>query len=60
MDPGICPTIPFERYADDIIVHCKSERQAMIKGHISEETYLTIRADLLKDKVDKDVSQAYI
>jgi RNA-directed DNA polymerase len=22
------PTIPFERYADDIIVHCRSERQA--------------------------------
>ena len=23
-----CPTIPFERYADDAIVHCRSERQA--------------------------------
>ncbi len=23
-----CPTIPFERYADDIIVHCRSEKQA--------------------------------
>jgi group II intron reverse transcriptase/maturase len=23
------PSIPFERYADDIIVHCKSERQAL-------------------------------
>lgn len=23
------PIIPFERYADDIIVHCKSERQAL-------------------------------
>ena len=22
------PEIPFERYADDIIVHCKSEKQA--------------------------------
>jgi RNA-directed DNA polymerase len=22
------PTIPFERYADDVVVHCKSERQA--------------------------------
>ena len=22
------PSIPFERYADDIIVHCKSEKQA--------------------------------
>jgi len=24
----ICPRIPFERYADDIIVHCVSEQQA--------------------------------
>jgi group II intron reverse transcriptase/maturase len=24
------PTIPFERYADDAIVHCKSERQAQM------------------------------
>jgi len=23
-----CPTIPFERYADDVIVHCRSEKQA--------------------------------
>jgi len=23
-----CPNIPFERYADDIIVHCRSEKQA--------------------------------
>ena len=23
------PSIPFERYADDIIVHCKNERQAI-------------------------------
>jgi RNA-directed DNA polymerase len=22
------PTVPFERYADDVVVHCKSERQA--------------------------------
>jgi len=29
------PSIPFERYADDIIVHCKSERQAQwIKAKI--------------------------
>lgn len=31
------PTIPFERYADDIIVHCVSERQAQwIKGMIEK------------------------
>ena len=23
-----CPTVPFERFADDIIVHCRSEKQA--------------------------------
>jgi len=31
------PTIPFERYADDIIVHCRSEKQAYwIKTRIKE------------------------
>jgi len=35
------PSIPFERYADDIIVHCRSERQAkwvrsVIKRRLSE------------------------
>ena len=31
------PTIPFERYADDTVVHCKSEAQAqMIKRAIEE------------------------
>jgi RNA-directed DNA polymerase len=31
------PTIPFERYADDIIVHCRSEKQAhWIKSRIRE------------------------
>jgi RNA-directed DNA polymerase len=31
------PSIPFERYADDIIVHCKSEKQAyFIKGRIEK------------------------
>ena len=30
------PSIPFERYCDDVIVHCKSEAQAMyMKGKIS-------------------------
>jgi group II intron reverse transcriptase/maturase len=29
------PTIPFERYADDVVVHCKSERQArLVLGEI--------------------------
>ncbi len=31
------PTIPFERYADDIIVHCRSEKQAYwLKARIKE------------------------
>jgi RNA-directed DNA polymerase len=32
-----CPSLPFERYADDIICHCSSERQAIfLKKRISE------------------------
>ena len=23
-----CPDVPFERYADDIVVHCRTEKQA--------------------------------
>lgn len=31
------PTIPFERYVDDAVVHCKSERQAqMVRAAIAE------------------------
>jgi RNA-directed DNA polymerase len=31
------PAVPFERYADDIVTHCKSERQArFVLGAISE------------------------
>jgi RNA-directed DNA polymerase len=31
------PTVPFERYADDIIVHCKTEKQAkFVKWSIEE------------------------
>lgn len=34
---GYYPTIPFERYADDAIVHCKTEAQAeFIKSKIEE------------------------
>ena len=29
------PTVPFERYADDAVVHCKSERQARTCGRRS-------------------------
>lgn len=32
------PTVPFERYADDVIVHCKTERQAVyIKDKIKTQ-----------------------
>jgi RNA-directed DNA polymerase len=24
-----CPTVPFERYADDVVVHCRTEKQAL-------------------------------
>ena len=31
------PAIPFERYADDVVVHCKSERQArLVLGEIEK------------------------
>jgi RNA-directed DNA polymerase len=31
------PAVPFERYADDVILHCKSEAQAqLVRGAISE------------------------
>ena len=32
-----CPSLPFERYADDMIVHCRSERQARFIRHRIEE-----------------------
>jgi len=36
------PSIPFERYADDILVHCKSERQALwIKAKIKRQLALS-------------------
>jgi RNA-directed DNA polymerase len=31
------PSLPFERYADDMIVHCRSERQARFIRHRIEE-----------------------
>ena len=33
----LCPSIPFERFADDIVIHCKSQKQAlMLKGKLAE------------------------
>ncbi len=43
------PTIPFERYADDVVVHAKSERQArLVLGEIEKrmaDCHLELNAD---------------
>jgi RNA-directed DNA polymerase len=44
------PNIPFERYADDIIVHCRSEKQARwIKSEV-EKRLLQCRLELHPEK----------
>ncbi len=42
--------IPFERYADDIIVHCKSERQAKWIKSVIEERLLECKLELHPEK----------
>jgi RNA-directed DNA polymerase len=44
------PHIPFERYADDIIVHCKSERQAKWIKTVIEERLLECKLELHPEK----------
>ena len=45
-----CPDIPFERYADDIIVHCRSKKQAgWIKAKV-EKRLLQCKLELHSDK----------
>jgi len=44
------PRIPFERYADDIIVHCKSERQAKWIKAIIEKRLLECKLELHPEK----------
>jgi RNA-directed DNA polymerase len=47
------PTIPFERYADDIIVHCRSEKQACwVKARIEERlAEFELELNLKKTKI---------
>jgi RNA-directed DNA polymerase len=40
------PTIPFERYADDIVVHCRSEAQAQFIRRELEKRLATCRLEL--------------
>ena len=44
------PHIPFERYADDIIVHCKNERQAEWTKRVIEKRLLECKLELHPDK----------
>ncbi len=44
------PHIPFERYADDIIVHCKSERQAEWIMSVIEKRLLECKLELHPEK----------
>ncbi len=43
---GNFPSIPFERYADDIVVHCKSEKQANYLKNCIEERLTLCRLEL--------------
>lgn len=40
------PGIPFERYADDIICHCKSETQARVLKDVLEQRFTQCRLEL--------------
>jgi RNA-directed DNA polymerase len=44
------PGVPFERYADDIICHCCSEREAMRLREILEERFLECGLELHTEK----------
>lgn len=45
-----CPTIPFERYVDDAIVHCKSSRQAEFMRVAIEERLAEYKLKLHPEK----------
>ncbi len=47
---GNFPSIPFERYADDIIVHCVSERQARWIKRMIEQRLVQCKLDLHPEK----------
>jgi len=44
------PDVPFERYADDVIVHCKSERQALFVKSFIEEKLAGCKLELHPEK----------
>jgi RNA-directed DNA polymerase len=44
------PSIPFERYADDIVVHCRSEAQAQFIRRELEERLAACRLELHPEK----------
>ena len=44
------PTVPFERYADDIIVHCKTEKQAKFVKWSIEERLAHFKLELHPEK----------
>lgn len=44
------PSIPFERYADDIVVHCRSEAQAQFIRHELEKRLAACRLELHPEK----------
>ena len=46
------PTISFERYADDIIVHCRSERQAQWIRTVIERRLSKCKLELHPDKTE--------
>ena len=46
----IHPTLPFERYADDIIVHCNSEKQAKQIKKLIEERLSQCKLELHPEK----------
>jgi len=45
-----CPHIPFERYADDIVCHCKSQRQAKWLLARIEERFALCKLELNREK----------
>ncbi len=44
------PEKPFERYADDIIIHCKTEKQALYLKHLIEKRLLSCKLTLNSGK----------
>lgn len=44
------PQKPFERYADDIVVHCKSEKQALYVLHLIQKRMVDCKLQLHREK----------